>query len=350
LESVTLSVFWIRDKAFLAEKEERVATNMPLEEKAKELLRICIKSIHDLIRRYFYQLTGEESVPGNLSYLLGVKESDMVKIFKACGFYHIKKGTFARTAFKTWVTASFPTGTVEFSSFRRKDLLKLGLGEHPSRPSDQLKENLDPPRFRMTTTTDVEGLSSRDSLMRLFDTSPTGTTTPTATTPAAMTPTASPVKKLSQRFNIPSPDKPKLAMELVSSMDSRQKEPLMRELVKGSTIIVECHNNQPKKYVHIPQCSDERLALAQNVKYQFIREIVNTLGAGAETVAGTFNQGAMWLCRGLADGYHDEFLQSASRAGITCISRMSAKATGAMWTDAKVTKRKSRKISAHLFD
>jgi hypothetical protein len=29
---------------------------------------------------------------------------------------------------------------------------------------------------------------------------------------------------------------------------------------------------------------------------------------------------------------------------------MSAKATEAMWTDAKVTKRKSRKISAHLFD
>jgi hypothetical protein len=29
---------------------------------------------------------------------------------------------------------------------------------------------------------------------------------------------------------------------------------------------------------------------------------------------------------------------------------MSAKATGARWTDAKVTKRKSRKISAHLYD
>jgi hypothetical protein len=70
LESVTLSVFWIRDKAFLAEKEERVATNMTLAENAKELLRICIKSIHDLSRRYFYQLTGEKSVPGTLSCLL----------------------------------------------------------------------------------------------------------------------------------------------------------------------------------------------------------------------------------------------------------------------------------------
>jgi hypothetical protein len=58
-------------------------------------------------------------------------------------------------------------------------------------------------------------------------------------------------------------------------MDTRQKEPLMRELVKGSTIIVECHNNKPKHFVHILQCSDEQSTLSQNVKYQFIQEIVN---------------------------------------------------------------------------
>jgi hypothetical protein len=86
-------VFWIRDKAFLAENEERVATNMALAENAKELLRICIKSIHDLSRPYFYPITGEESVPGTLSYLLGVKKSDKVKIFKACGFHNVKKCT-----------------------------------------------------------------------------------------------------------------------------------------------------------------------------------------------------------------------------------------------------------------
>ena len=91
------------------------------------------------------------------------------------------------------------------------------------------------------------------------------------------------------------------------------------------------------------------MAISQAAKYKFIREIVDTLGAGAEKVAGTLNKGAMWLCRGLAESYKDEFMQSASHAGIACIARMSAKATGAMWTDAKVTKRKSRKISAHLF-
>ena len=35
---------------------------------------------------------------------------------------------------------------------------------------------------------------------------------------------------------------------------------------------------------------------------------------------------------------------------VTCIFRMSPKATAAMWTDAKLTKTKSRKISSHLLD
>jgi hypothetical protein len=59
---------------------------------------------------------------------------------------------------------------------------------------------------------------------------------------------------------------------------------------------------------------------------------------------------ALWLCRILADLHKREYAQSAARAGVICISPMSAKATGAMWTDAKMTKRKSRKISAHLLD
>ncbi len=88
--------------------------------------------------------------------------------------------------------------------------------------------------------------------------------------------------------------------------------------------------------------------MSQAAKYKFIHEIVDTLGAGAEQVAGSWNKGALWLCRGLADSFKAEYVQTAARAGITCISRMSAEATGAMWTDAKLTKRKSRKISAHL--
>jgi hypothetical protein len=118
-----------------------------------------------------------------------------------------------------------------------------------------------------------KGKLSKDSLMNLFDkpsqtlcstatasitTTPTTTymTTPmpTTTTTAASSPPlivpSLPVK-LIPRFNITSPDKPKLVMELVSEMDSPQKAPLVRELVKGSTLAIETLNNSHKKFIHI---------------------------------------------------------------------------------------------------
>jgi hypothetical protein len=153
---------------------------------------------------------------------------------------------------------------VEVTILKKKPLIKIGLGNHPRRPVDQLKEKLDPPRFPMQTAAG-EGQLSKDSLMNLFDrpsqtscnttaasmtttTATTYTTTPTTTTTATSSPLkvpSSPVK-LIQRFNITSPDKPKLAMELVSEMDTPQKAPLMRELVKGSTISIETLNNSQK--------------------------------------------------------------------------------------------------------
>lgn len=279
-------------------------------------------------RRYFYRISAEESVPGTLSYLLSINEPDLVEIFKMCGFYHLKRGTFQKSVFEMWVGATFARGTVEVTTYKKKGMIKLGHGEHPSRMLDQVKEKLDPPRFRMLTA-DGQGKACKDSLMRLFDKSPnmadTGTTTTTASTPmtaenSTVNDCASPIKKLSQRFNITSPGKPKLAMELVCKMDTPQKAPLMRELVKGSTISIECLNNLSKKYVHIPQCSSHKSAMTQARNLRFIHEIVDTLGAGAEKVADSFNKGALWLCGGLADIFRDEFVQAAARAGVTCIS------------------------------
>jgi hypothetical protein len=159
----------------------------------------------------------------------------------------------------------------------------------------------------MLTAVDL-GKSSKASLMRLLDnnqpqttketTAATTTATPTTTTTAA--PAHSPVK-LIQHFNITSPEKPKLAMELVCEMDTPQKAPLMRKLVKGSTITIETLNNSPKKFIHIPQCSNESSAMLQNVKYRFVQEIVSTLGAGTDKVVDNLHNGALWLCRILAD-------------------------------------------------
>jgi hypothetical protein len=119
-----------------------------------------------------------------LSYLLSIREVDLLEIFKICGFYNEKRGAFLFRVFETWVAASFDTRTVEVTTYcfpespnKKIPLIKIGVGEHPCRPTAQLKEKLDPPRFRMQT--DPKGQSSKDSLMLLFDKPPQTHTTTT---------------------------------------------------------------------------------------------------------------------------------------------------------------------------
>ena len=299
----------------------------------------------------------------------GISEEDLVEVFKICGFYHNKRSCLKSTVFREWAVASFDVGTVEVSTFKKRTVIKIGMGDFPKRPASQLDEGLEPPKFRMQSTT--EGQSSKDSLMLLFNKPRPPEATATTTTAAATMTTStvditriatttaatagassppvphSPVK-LSQQFHISSPDKQRLAIELVCDMDTPQKAPLVRELVKGSSFYVETLNNQKKKYIHIPQCSNEASAMSQNVKHKFAQEIVKTLGAGAETTVDGLHKGAIWLCKGITEVYKAEYAHSAAGAGLSCISRMSPKATAAMWTDAKLTKTKSRKVSSHL--
>jgi hypothetical protein len=147
--------------------------------------------------------------------------------------------------FKIWVAASFDVRTVEVATFcypgsphKTTPLVKIGLGEHPSCPASQLIEELGTPIFQMQT--DPEGQSSKDSLILLLDKPPqiaattktraalaldltraTASTTPTTTSASSplRLPSYLPVK-LSQQFNIASPNKPKVAMELTFEMDT----------------------------------------------------------------------------------------------------------------------------------
>jgi hypothetical protein len=215
-------------------------------EHAKEVLRTCLKAIHEATRRYFYWLSAEESVPGSLSYLLGISEDDLVEVFKICGFYSINKSVFLITAFTDWVSTSFASKTLEVTTFKRRSFIKIGIGKSPERPASQLEEALDPPRIRMLSTT--EGQSSKDSLMQLFNNPPTTTPTTTPTSDVARvttSPAASPLKvpyspvRLTQKFNITTPDRVNLAMELFYDMDPSERAPLARELAKGSSFSVE---------------------------------------------------------------------------------------------------------------
>jgi hypothetical protein len=246
------------------------------------LLQTCLKSIHERTRQYYYRITAEKNIPGCLSFLLSITEADIVEIFKICGFYNEKKITFPWNDFDMWVAASFKKGTMEFTKCsspearnKKIPLLNLGTGTHPIWPGAQVKEKLDPPSFQMQS---AEGQSSKDSLMALFGKPPgtalfdippstkaaaihtnTETTAATNTATAAAASTLIPVK-LSLQFKISSPTKSRLVMELIYMMATPQKVPLMRELVKGSTLSVQTHTNQSKKYVHIPKCSSEASA------------------------------------------------------------------------------------------
>jgi hypothetical protein len=73
-------------------------------------------------------------------------------------------------------------------------------------------------------------------------------------------------------------------VELICKICTPQRVPLMRELVKGSTMFIETHNNQQTYFVHIPKCTTEKSAMSRMIKYRFLLEIVNILGGGAETV------------------------------------------------------------------
>jgi hypothetical protein len=147
----------------------------------------------------------------------------------------------------------------------------------------------------MQTAAPGQGKLSKDSLMNLFDkpsqtlcrtaaastTSTTTTTDTTTTTPNTTTTTAasSPLRvpslpvKLSQHFNITPPNKLKLAMELVTEMDTPKEASLMRELVKGSTITIETLNNSQKKCIHIPQFSDQPSASCKMLSINLFKKL-----------------------------------------------------------------------------
>jgi hypothetical protein len=84
-------------------------------------------------------------------------------------------------------------------------------------------------------------------------------TTATAASSSMRVPPYLPAK-FSRWFNIASPKKPKLVIKLIFEMDTPPKAPLMRQLVKGSAIFIETHNDHQKRFAHIPKCSNEASA------------------------------------------------------------------------------------------
>jgi hypothetical protein len=97
------------------------------------------------------------------STLLGISEAKLVDIFEICGFYNKKISGFLPTDFQQWLAASFDSGTVEVTSFKKTTLIKIGKRIASKKPTSQKGEPL---RFRIRNT--PEAKSSRDSLLKLL--------------------------------------------------------------------------------------------------------------------------------------------------------------------------------------
>ena len=95
-------------------------------ENTRNFLRTCIKSIHEATERYYYLISAKKSVAGSLSYLLGMSEDNLVEIFKICDFYNSTM-TFRMIAFRAWIVDSFDLGTVELTTFSKRNLIKIGI-------------------------------------------------------------------------------------------------------------------------------------------------------------------------------------------------------------------------------
>jgi hypothetical protein len=141
-----------------------------------------------------------------------------------------------------------------------------------------------------------------------------------------------------------------LALQYVGDMKTPKKIPVMRKLLAGSNAAtIHTMNNKEKKFLHVPQCINEKTAAAALQKYKVVEQIVETVGGGVRSPEG-LDVGALWLGKRLFETHRDEFTRVASTSGITVTKRMSPESTAAMWHDALVTKTKQRKIAKHLFD
>jgi hypothetical protein len=124
-----------------------------------------------------------------------------------------------------------------------------------------------PPQETQATTTTTSKTSmatpAPDLTTRATPTTTTTTAVSSSSSSSLRVPSYLSVRLPQRLFNIASPNKPKLAMELIFEMDTPQKVPLMREeLVNGSTLFIETHNNQQKIFTHIPKFSNEAYTMS----------------------------------------------------------------------------------------
>jgi hypothetical protein len=272
------------------------ATTSKLLERAQSSLARCLILLNNIDGPYFYEAIGSSIIPGSLSHLLCIKDTQLMAIYQSCGFYSVKRDHFIDSIFQAFIEAlDIPIGITRYRDPKKRILLlliKIGQGAYPANPLQQKRDQLQPPNHHLKK----EERQLVASLLKLCckdaDTHPltpsgntSGTPISDATAESSSTSTNA-SSKMCQRFNIRTPDKPALVMELVRDMKSPEKVPVRRQLLGGPNVTIHSLNNKMKKYIHIPQCKDGASADTALRKYKVVEQIVETVGSGIKAPEG----------------------------------------------------------------
>ena len=326
-------------------------TGVSFVDEAKSLLARCLVSLNDIDVAYFYEVIGTASIPGSLSHLFCVTDDQLMTIYRYCGFYNVKRNCFSESVFRAFIEGL--NVRIDITRYKKPEsprkslLVRIGQGLYPLKPFHQVRDELQPPNHRLKK----EERQLVDSLLKLCscqepDTTSTANTSLPSINATIAIPTIPNTSTMCQKFNIHTPDKAALVMELVGEMKSPEKVPVW--LGGESKVTIHSLNNKTKRYIHVPQCTDGDSAHTALRNYKVVEQIVTTVGGGVKSPEG-LDVGALWFGKRLAETNPAEFTACSPRAGITVTARMSPEATAAMWNSALVTKTKQRKISKHFF-
>jgi hypothetical protein len=161
-------------------------------------------------------------------------------IYRYCGLYNVKRNRFSDTIFQAFIEGlnvriDILTRYKKPASSICSLLVRIGQGSYPSKPLHQVKDQLHPPNHRLKK----EERQLVASLLKLCCCQEPNTTSTADTSPPsikATIATSSSIPNTStmcQKFNIHTPDKAALVMELVGEIILPEKVPVRRQLLGG---------------------------------------------------------------------------------------------------------------------
>jgi hypothetical protein len=107
------------------------ATTSKLLERAQSTLARCLILLNNIDGPYFYEAIGSSIIPGRLSHLLCITDTQLMAIYQSCGFYGVKRDHFIDSIFQAFIEAlDIPIGITRYRDPKtriRSLLIKLAV-------------------------------------------------------------------------------------------------------------------------------------------------------------------------------------------------------------------------------